>query len=455
MFQRVVSFYPSKEPIKTSTAIIESVVLTFLGVILGFWFTPENQFFSVPGFSWLLIGPFFSGLRYGFAYALNSALLLIGFMWLCAYQLDLWSDESFASTALSLLFIAIGTGEFRNYWQRKVDILEGKSHYLEQRLGEVSHAFNIIKVSHDRLIQRSGSRNTLRDSILAVRRHIMKAQLSQSDVQNLSFLILRIYADYNNIQQAGLYRFNKGTLDTSALAFFGGEFELNLNDPVLKKALTTQATTSLKIELATQGDYEHLLLAIPLVDVVGVLRGIVVVKKMPFRAFREDNIRLMAILAGYIADLISMRSDSEYVSDIDLQCFILQLKRCLHNVKLFELSSSIICLQINNSEQGSSIKALVMERQRGLDSVWSIKNKKGVYCIFILLPLTDLVGVEGYQVRLQKMITEEYHYDSLEEAGITLLIKGLLMTDDINTLIQELFQKMDLENNLWNKLQKK
>ncbi len=449
MFQRV-PFRLSKSATKTSTAVTETIVLTILGIILGFWFTPEAAFFAVPGFSWLIIGPFLSGLRYGFVYSLNSALFLIAFMWSVSEYLALWSTVSFSSTALSILFIATVAGEFHNYWQRQINKLQVASDYLDRRLAEVSKAFNLIKISHDRLVQRTASRSTLRDSILAVRTHIMKAKLTDSDIVSLSGLILRIFADYGSIQQAGLYTLDEdGKFNSSAIAFFGGHFELNVDDVLLKKTLSELKTTSLKPELATKEEYSHLLLlAIPLVDVYGELRALILVNKMPFRAFRQDNIRLAAILGGHIADLISMKSSSDYTGNIDLQYFMLQLKRCMNDVKAFDLPGSIVCLQIDNKKHGSGINALVIGRQRGLDSVWALKNKQGKHCVFLLLPLTDLAGIEGYKVRLQLMIQENYGYKSLEDAGVTLIPRGLADSESSKDLMLELFHKVEIDEKL-------
>ncbi|MFK5949183.1 MAG: PelD GGDEF domain-containing protein [Methylococcales bacterium] len=451
MFQRV-PFRLSKSATKTSTAVTETIVLTVLGIILGFWFTPGTAFFAVPGFSWLIIGPFLSGLRYGFVYSLNSALFLIAFMWSVSEYLALWSTVSFSSTALSILFIATVAGEFHNYWQRQINKLQVASDYLDRRLAEVSNAFNLIKISHDRLVQRTASRSTLRDSILAVRTHIMKAKLTDSDIVSLSGLILRIFADYGSIQQAGLYTLDEdGKFNSSAIAFFGGHFELNVDDVLLKKTLSELKTTSLKPELATKEEYSHLLLlAIPLVDVYGELRALILVNKMPFRAFRQDNIRLAAILGGHIADLISMKSSSDYTGSIDLQYFMLQLKRCMNDVKAFDLPGSIVCLQIDNKKHGSGINALVIGRQRGLDSVWALKNKQGKHCVFLLLPLTDSAGIEGYKVRLQLMIKENYGYKSLEDAGVTLIPRGLADSEFSKDLMLELFHEVEIDEDLWN-----
>jgi len=280
----------------------------------------------------------------------------------------------------------------------------------------------------------------------------MKAKLTDSDIVSLSGLILRIFADYGSIQQAGLYTLDEnGKFNNTAIAFFGGHFELNVDDVLLKKALSDLKTTSLKPELATKEEYSHLLLlAIPLVDVYGELRALILVNKMPFRAFRQDNIRLSAILGGHIADLISMKSSSDYAGSIDLQYFMLQLKRCMNDVKAFDLPGSIVCLQIDNKRHGSGINALVIGRQRGLDSVWALNNKQGMYCVFLLLPLTDSPGIEGYKVRLQLMLKENYGYNSLEDSGVTFIPRGLADSESSKGLMLEFFHHVGIDEKLWN-----
>jgi polysaccharide biosynthesis protein PelD len=440
-----------KKTPRTLTAVTETMVLTVLGIILGYWFIPGAAFFSVPGFSWLMVGPFLSGLRYGFAYALNSALFLIGCMWIASQYFPAWNSAAFSSTALALLFISIVAGEFNNYWTRQINKLQATADYLDNRLGEVTNAFNMLKISHERLAQRAASRSTLRDSILAVRTRIMKAKLTDADMAGLGALILRIFADYTSIQQAGLFALkNDGEINTNALASFGGHFQIKPDDLLLQQALNNQKTTNLKPELVTEEEYSNLLLlAIPLVDVMGQVWGVVLVNKMPFRAFRPENIRLAAILGGHIADLISMRYESNIVEDVDLQCFMLQVKRCMNDIKVYDLPGSMVAMQLGNDKDAEAMSALISGRQRGLDSAWMARNRSGKQCLLVLLPLTDLHGVEGYRNQLQKMIAETYGYADLRAANIQFYEKSLAQSDSLQALLLGFFQQLDIDHSYW------
>lgn len=451
MLQRFGADNPRKQ---TNIAIIETIVLTVLSLALGYLMTPETGVFTATSYTSLLIGPLLIGLRYGFVYALNSALFLVAGMWAIAQYYSIWNPEIFSSAALGLVVIPVIVGEFRNQWERKITQTQASLSYVDQRLGEVSNAFNILKISHERLAQKTASQSTLRDNIISVRTHIMKANSASSGSDDsLNSLILKLFADYCSIQQAGLFAVNgAGKVSKMALAFYGGKFEINPHDLILKKALNTLETTSLKPELATQEKYNKLaLLAIPLVDVFGRIWGIVVVNKMPYRAFRPENIRLFAILGGYIADLLGKRDDSYFCENIDLQAFVLHLKRCVNNLKAYDLPSCLVIIKIKNEKYAAGMSDLIVERQRGLDKAWAVKNKEGKHYVFVLLPLTKMTGTYGYKLRLQQIIKEQYKYASLENASIDFYKKNLESNNNVKELMIGFFKKLNIDRALWRK----
>jgi len=450
MLQRFGSDNPKKQ---TSIAIIETIVLTVLSLALGYSMTPDSGFFTTSSYSCLLIGPLLIGLRYGFVYALNSALFLVGGMWAIAQYYSIWNPDIFSSAALGLVVIPVVVGEFRNQWERKISQAQASLSYVDHRLGEVSNAFNILKISHERLAQRTASQSTLRDNIISVRTHIMKANSADTSTENLNSLILKLFADYCSIQQAGLFAVNgAGKISRTALASYGGKFEINANDLVLKKALNTLETASLKPELATQEKYNKLaLLAIPLVDVFGRVWGLVVVNKMPYRAFRPENIRLFAILGGYIADLLGKRDDSFFCEDIGLQAFVLHLKRCINNLKAYGLPSCLVIIHIRNERYAAGMSDLILEHQRGLDRAWAVKNKEREHYVFVLLPLTKMAGTYGYKLRLQQVIKEQYDYASLESAGIEFHRKILVSNNNVKEIMFGFFKKFNIDREFWQK----
>ncbi|MCK5728333.1 MAG: hypothetical protein KAH08_03840 [Methylococcales bacterium] len=441
--------YIAKRNPKQLMPMVETIILTILGIFLGFLFTPTLNFFTTYGFSWIVIGPFLAGLRYGFAYAINSTLLVIAVMGgLYRYYYPDWDMLAFIPTMLGIFFISITAGEFRNYSERKIKQLQVSFNYTDQRLGEVTNAFNLLKISHERLAQQTASKSTLRDSLLVVREHVMRAKTAGAD---LNALILRVFSDYGSIQQAGVYTLDhSGHFNNTPIASIGGEFKVNPKDLLLQKTLTTLQTTMLKPSLSTEKEYSDLLLlVIPIVDVFGKVWGIVLVNKMPFRAFRADNINLLSVLGGHIADLISMVQFDDYVvKNTDLQYFILQTKRCIDDAKAYSQASSLVGIHITNNKESDEISHSIMSSQRGLDSAWNVKNNIGQQCIFVLLPLTDFNGVEGYKLRLQQMLEQNYGYQNLAAAEVMLYKKNLVHYATLQELMFSLFELMNINESL-------
>lgn len=436
----------------SQVAIVETTVLTIVSLIFCYFIVTSTNAFSVMAYSGLLFGPLISGLRYGFRFALCSSLVIIVAIWTAANLVSGINFDSLKSISLGIFVLPAIAGEFRNYWERKIKKLEASSSYVDLRLGEVTNAFNILKTSHERIAQQVASQSTLRDNIIAVRSQIMKLQEEDKKIKSLAGLVLQLFSDYCSVQQAGFFVLDSnGNINPKALEFYGGQFQIDPHDLVLQEAIKTKKTTSLKLELATNGAYNMLLLvAIPIMDVSGRCWGYILVNKMPYRAFTSENMRLFAILAGYIADLVGMRNDSISCKDVNLQFFLLQLKRCSLNLANFEIPSCLVVTQVNNKKYANNICNLILERQRGLDNAWGIKNKQGEHFVFVLLPLTEITGTYGYKVRLQQIIKDQYDYANLESAGIEFYRKSLAKNEDVKSIMAGYFTKFDIDLNLLN-----
>ncbi len=92
---------------------------------------------------------------------------------------------------------------------------------------------------------------------------------------------------------------------------------------------------------------------------------------------------------------------------------------------------------------------LIVERQRGLDRLWVVKNKEGEHYVFVLLPLTKMTGTYGYELRLQQIIKERYKYASLENANIELYKKSLASNDNVKELMFVFFKKFNIDRAFW------
>lgn len=435
---------------KKSTAVVETICLAMGGILLGYWFMPHAPFFSVQGFSWFMLGPLLSGLRYGFSYAINSVILLVAIATAAhVYNLP-WAQGSTTNLFLSLLFIAIIAGEFRNYWHRRLQRLNAVACYLDERITEVSHAFNMLKHSHDRLEQLIASRTSLRDSLLSIRRQIMLSHTDNEGLSGLGLLILRSLADFGSLQGASLHAIDPVTkqINTHAIASIGNEIILNVRNSLIQKALSEHKTVSLKLDLIAQHE-EELLLVIPLIDVYGKMWGLIAVNKMPFRAFREDNIQLLAVLSGYIGDLLGIKMQSKmHIGDENMLYFYVQALRCMQDVINYNIPASVLGMEFKDSQHSIQLTQLVTRLHRDLDQLLLIKNKLGNQVALFIFPLTNWQGIESYCVNFNGVIRKELNLDT---AAIRFYKISLAADMNLDTEMKLLAEELNLDNNVFEK----
>ena len=418
--------YPKTNPV---VAFSESLLLTLLGIALGYWLAPTFPFFTKNGLTWLMFGPLLSGLRYGFIYALTSVLLVLGVLLLAQdYQLP-WAQGSISTLGISLLLIAFVTGEFRNYWHRRIKTLHAAVRYMDERINELSTAFNIIKHSHDSLEQLVVSQESLRNSIISVQKQIMMTNLHEGTLAEVGAVILRQFSDYGNIQEASLFEISENAeYKPEQVAFIGNQVEIDMSDPLLNEAIKTAKTVSLKQEFITSSSHS-LLLAVPIVDAFGKIWGVVAVNKMPFRDFRTDNIKLISILSGYIGDLLGKRAHSSSDGDEDVQIFMLQIDRCIKDISEYKLPSAIVILEFKHDQYYSAMSAYILERKRGLDQSLVITYKNGNKLLFLLMPLTSAGDSEGRTLQMEQYFRETFAINNFRKSGISYLHWELSATD--------------------------
>ena len=266
------SFFNHSSRSDSFSAFIETISLTGIGFLLGYWFLPESSLFAVPGFTWLVIGPLLSGLRYGFLYALISVALSITILLIARfYQLPWVNTGSISTIGLVLLWMGFITSGFRSYWERQVNKLTATSQYLNIQLSEITKAHSLTKISHDRLQELVVSQISLRDTILEVRKQIIDADvnLSKGYLGDVSPIILRVLSDYGDIQLASLHQVDENqVINSTAVDHIGNRKVLiDSTDPLLQEALETRKTVSLKRQLLADSKYTGtLILAIPLAD---------------------------------------------------------------------------------------------------------------------------------------------------------------------------------------------
>jgi hypothetical protein len=416
------SYWPAKnKDLQFATAAIETIVISSLAVLFGYWFSSDSSVIAAQQITWLVIGPLLSGLRYGFAYALSSAFIIIGLLFVRFHQLP-GANDSLLTVCLALLMTAFVAGEFNHYWRRKLKKLEASVRYLDQRLAQADNTSKILEQSHQRLEQSVASQSSLRDCILAMREQISSTDSDNDHLSKLGPIILRFLSDHADIQEASLYAIdNDNCLNPKAICTLGNPVSLDITNPLVTEAIAGRKTVTIKKQIIDEQGYcGSTLLAIPLVDVFGNLWAIINVHKIPFRSYTPENIKMIAVLASYIGDELGqkMLSDFSETEDQYLRRFLVEVQRCIQNKADEALPSAIISIEFKDQNNFDSLKTLFLENNRSLDLSWEGLNQRQNKVLFLLLPFTSNDTVKAYKSSCEYLLKERFSIPNFQAAGI-------------------------------------
>lgn len=404
----------------------ETLAVTALFVGMGAWNRPEDPFYINGSFPWPVLAPLLMGLRYGFFYALVSALLLLGALGFGYQEGWIPSTEFPYVWAIGVLIFSLLAGEFRDYWGRRLEKLEASNRYRQVRLEEFTRNFYLLKVSHDRLEQQlAGSSSSLREALRRLYHEIAHAR-GQGLTPETGELMLQLLIRYGQLQIAAIYPVSNQTLGDNPVARIGAFDDIRGDDPLLQHALSEKKLVSVQNEyLQRMNDLNtDLLLALPLIDSRQTLLGMVVVKAMPFFNFQPKTLRLLAILAGHMADMIQEQLQVQDPGSAEWRQFRFQLLRASRDARQYGLPTALIRFTFTDIEKALLVAERMRQLRRGLDVITELPPS-GQPGLAILLPLTDELGQAAYLQRLDDAVREYIGQSLSQLADIrTLMVSG-------------------------------
>lgn len=405
---------------------LETFLVTGGAIGLGLWLTPEDPLQMHGGFPWPILAPLLLGVRYGFVRGLLSAGLLV----LALFALRLNGHEGYAelepSYIVGLLVCGMLVGEVRDLWERRLERLQMANDYRQYRLDEFTRAHQILRVSHDLLEQRvAGSDQSLRSSLLGLREKLRVLPVEGDALAALADPIVAVLGQYGALRVAGLYRVDERgeSVLPEALATVGIMGPLGTEDGLVKLCLERGELVSVRQELIDAGtstQFSSLQACIPLIDAEGRLLAILAVRQMPFFAFQDRTLSLLALLGGHIADLLRRDETVLQLPDADAQQFTLQLKRSLMDVEQHKLAAGLFAFEM--TRPNDELTRLLERSQRGLDLHLPVRNNRDHQLLLVLLPLTSPQGTEGYLARINVLLHEHFGIESnLDSLGVRVM----------------------------------
>lgn len=429
---------------------LETLLITALAIGLGVWLTPQDPLQLNGDFPWPLLAPLLISVRYGFVRGLASAcLLVLTFFVLRQLGLSVYSHIA-PSFIVGVLVCTMVVGEVRDLWERRLQRLQMANNYRQYRLDEFTRQHQVLRVSHDLLEQRvAGSDQSLRSSLLGLRERLRALQGSSEPLAAMADPALTILSQYGSLRVAGLYPVNaQSQVLPKALATLGVMGPLNVQDPLVKLCLERGELVSVRSNLTDNGeqsDFSSLQVCVPLMDTEGRILAILAVRQMPFFAFQERTLSLLALLAGHIADLLNSDADDLRLPDADAHHFTQQLKRSWVDVQQHDLSACLYFFEL--TEPNPELLSLFARSQRGLDLHYNVGNKRGHDGLLVLLPLTSAEGAEGYMARLTMLVHEHFGQEhSLKSLGVRVLFNALESAGQRDGLRNFLFNECGLND---------
>jgi hypothetical protein len=162
---------------------------------------------------------------------------------------------------------------------------------------------------------------------------------------------------------------------------------------VLRAALESGELAAVNLAPEEAMDQGQLLAAIPLVDSTGEVHAMLLVRSMPFFAFHENNLRLIAVLAAHAIDHLLFGAGAS-----SLTRFVASFERAYQDYSRFKLDASLLTLSGSAPDVLAAydkLRSLV----RAIDII-CIARRGGHPVALVLLPLTHRAGAQAWVERV-------------------------------------------------------
>lgn len=400
---------------------VETAVLTSVAPCLGYALNARDPFFIEGHFPWPMLAPLLAGLRYGFLAGFGSSLATALALVLAWREHWLPLAAFPGQFAVALAMVGMIAGEFSDLWTARLRRLVAINGYQRQKLAEFSRNYHLVKVSHDAMEQRSAtSAQSLRNALFATRVDLLRSGTAGDSLQGCGNVLLGLFARFGQVQIASVLPTDAHGRLGSAVAHLGqapAQADVRF-EPLAQEALGTKTVVSLAGSVDDPDRGTANLAAVPCIDAEDRIRAMVLVREMPFVAYCPENFRLLGLIGGHFADSLAFGAGMNPDAG-DVRAFERKVRRCALDARRYRLPASLLTFSLRESNAAPGALVSLTESRRGFDQAVVLRGRDSSIRIFVLMPLTDRVGVNGYLGRLARMV-EERHGVSLEQAGIVL-----------------------------------
>jgi hypothetical protein len=410
-------------PVSAWVVAMEGLVLAASVPIIGRWLNRADPFFVLGPVSWALLAPMLAGLRHGFMAGFGSAAALAFALVGCWRTGAMPVPGNPLQLTVALLLTGMLSGQFAHLWATQARRIGGIYTYQRQRFDEFARSYQLLKVSHDNLEERSAAaRGNVRTALATLRSELLRAPGSDSALAARAPLVLEVFQAFGHVQAAALLPVTSNHIEAPC-ATMGRVDERIALDPLVGLAVKARRVVSvshLGRETATADIKTVLAVAIPLVDVDGRVWAVLAVQELPFFALTQENLSLYALMAGALADTLEFGANVKSYDAKSTARFEQRVRRCVVDARRNGVPGSLVVFSVSNAARASEVLPRVLEERRGIDEACLALTPDGGLRLFVLLPLTDGRGAEAYLRRLDRAMQQKLRV-SLSDRGIKLI----------------------------------
>lgn len=385
-------------------AWIETFIVSVLMAGLSWLLNPDNILFLEQDFPWFILAPVFLALRHGFMFGFVSALFFVALTQLI-WRMGWVVEHDFSTTViLGLLIVTSLAGEFSDFWQRRLGKVEVESEQRDRRMKEFTRSYHLLRASHDQLIEKlAGASVSLRQTIANMRQEMLDTEYGNEPLEAEAERILALFRRYGAVQSASLHRVIDGQLEVQSLGRLGAVPEgLDILDrsEIVRESLETKEMISVLSEESGAPRYVdgNILAVVPAGDLSGKLWAVLVIYRIPFLKFTEDNLSLIAVMASYLGDLLSeltleLKGDRDHLVD-----FYTEVKLSVRYARLYGMRAKLLSIELPPGYPDAF--ETLFSLRRSLDKSLPRVNRDGAQVALWLMPFSDDFTAAGFQARI-------------------------------------------------------
>lgn len=387
---------------------IETIFLSLCALGVGYLYNRSDPFFVQGRFPWIWFAPLLIALRYGIAPGMVS-VFTICMSYLAMLKMGLLSVGFPVSFMLGGVLQTLICGQFSTLWDTRLRRANQLSEHAGVRFEQLSRAYFMVRLSHDRLEQNLISRPvTLRDALIDLRTQLASHGGRLDGETGAALISLLVH--YCGLESASLYLCINGFPESIPLASCGKGAPMNLKDLLLRSVLERGTTAYQSINRLPDGEESAYLVAAPLRTSSGTLLGVLLISEMPFLSLHREALQILGVLLAYTADHSEAAMVADKILIIYPDCppmFALELVKMIRLRRDLDVTSALVTINIKPVPRLEQICSTMERQQRGLDHMWRRGIGWGVQFV-TLMPFSGAASIEGFRARIDNQLKQQF-----------------------------------------------